>query len=136
MKPTRTWRTSIPIFTTPASFLSSSPAQTIARLLPTALDWAPVRSQSWRTISSTSTVSALPERRRSQRLGKRYLELFGPRIGFAYDVTGHGSTVIRGGFGTMYERIQGNDMYNAATNSPFGYNLNTGGTEYPSRRSS
>jgi len=28
----------------------------------------------------------------------------------------------------MYERIQGNDMYNAATNPPFGYNLNTGGT--------
>ncbi len=53
---------------------------------------------------------------------------FGPRIGFAYDVTGRGSTVVRGGFGTMFERIQGNDMYNAATNSPFGYNLNTGGT--------
>jgi hypothetical protein len=53
---------------------------------------------------------------------------FGPRVGFAYDVTGRGTTVIRGGFGTMFERIQGNDMYNAATNSPFGYSLNTGGT--------
>jgi len=53
---------------------------------------------------------------------------FGPRIGFAYDLTGRGSTVIRGGFGTMYERIQGNDMYNAATNPPFGYSLNTGST--------
>jgi hypothetical protein len=53
---------------------------------------------------------------------------FGPRIGFAYDLTGHGNTVIRGGFGTMYERIQGNDMYNAATNPPFGYSLNTGST--------
>ena len=51
---------------------------------------------------------------------------FGPRFGFAYDVTGSGKTVVRGGFGVMYERIQGNDMYNGATNPPFGYSLNSG----------
>lgn len=54
---------------------------------------------------------------------------FGPRIGFAYDLLGNGKTVVRGGFGTMYERIQGNDMYNAGTNVPFSAsaNLVTGG---------
>jgi carboxypeptidase family protein len=44
---------------------------------------------------------------------------FGPRLGFAYDLTGSGKTVVRGGFGMMYERIQGNDMYNAGPNVPF-----------------
>ncbi|MCU1242888.1 MAG: hypothetical protein JWO71_3614 [Candidatus Acidoferrum typicum] len=48
---------------------------------------------------------------------------FGPRLGFGYDLTGSGKTVVRGGFGIMYERIQGNDMYDAGPNIPFSLNV-------------
>ncbi len=44
-----------------------------------------------------------------------------PRIGFTYDLTGNGRTVLRGGTGIFYERTQGNDVYNAALNPPFAY---------------
>lgn len=36
---------------------------------------------------------------------------FGPRAGFAYDVTGNGKTSIRGGFGLFYDALQ-NGIYN------------------------
>src|SRR6267142_149466 len=52
---------------------------------------------------------------------------FGPRIGFAYDVSGSGKTVVRGGGGMMYERIQGNDMYDAGPNIPFSLQVSTPG---------
>jgi hypothetical protein len=42
-----------------------------------------------------------------------------PRVGFSYDISGNGKTVVRGGFGTFYERIQGNDIYDAAGSPPF-----------------
>lgn len=44
---------------------------------------------------------------------------FAPRIGFAFDPTGGQSTVIRGGFGMAYERIQGNFIFSGINNTPF-----------------
>jgi hypothetical protein len=45
-----------------------------------------------------------------------------PRVGFSEDLSGSGKTVLRGGFGTFFERMQGNDIYNAATAPPFAFN--------------
>jgi hypothetical protein len=42
-----------------------------------------------------------------------------PRVGFSYDLFGNGKTILRAGFGTFYERIQGNDIYDAAGGPPF-----------------
>jgi hypothetical protein len=45
---------------------------------------------------------------------------FAPRLGFAYDLTGHGRTVIRGGFGIMYETLlQASTVQQIENNAPF-----------------
>ena len=60
-----------------------------------------------------------------------------PRIGFSDDLFGNGKTILRGGFGTFYERFQGNAVFNVATSAPFNpqltvYNtyFSTPGTNY------
>ncbi|MGH9340788.1 MAG: carboxypeptidase regulatory-like domain-containing protein [Acidobacteriota bacterium] len=47
---------------------------------------------------------------------------FGPRIGFAVDLTGDGRTALRGGYGLGYFRIPFR-AYNALNNPPFGDSL-------------
>lgn len=43
---------------------------------------------------------------------------FGPRFGFAFDVTGKQSLVVRGGFGIFYDRPQGNIVFDTVRNPP------------------
>jgi Carboxypeptidase regulatory-like domain len=45
-----------------------------------------------------------------------------PRVGYSLDLTGAGKTILRGGFGIFYERLQGNDIYGLSnSNLPFEY---------------
>ena len=49
-------------------------------------------------------------------------DTFAPRIGFAYDLTGRQTTILRAGAGMFYERIGGNEEYNMGQNNvPFAY---------------
>ena len=52
-------------------------------------------------------------------LTKNDMQTYQPRVGFSYDLLGNGKTVLRGGFGTFFERMQGNDVYNVAAAAPF-----------------
>ena len=44
---------------------------------------------------------------------------FAPRLGFAYDLTGTQTTVVHGGYGISYERVEGNYIYGASSQVPF-----------------
>jgi hypothetical protein len=46
--------------------------------------------------------------------------LWGPRLGIAWDVTGHQNVVIRTGGGMYYDRFQGNRVFDLVRNPPLG----------------
>ena len=55
-------------------------------------------------------------------LVKNSWNTFAPRVGFAYDLTGRGRTILRAGAGIFYERLAGNEMYNMGQNMvPYAY---------------
>lgn len=53
-----------------------------------------------------------------------------PRLNFAWDVKGDGSTIVRGGAGLFYNREQGNTQYNVINVPPNSFSATLNGSSY------
>ena len=62
--------------------------------------------------------------------------MLAPRFGYAYDLTGTQSVVLRGGAGIFYDRPDGNSMFGQITNPPTSQSVtvNNGELDQPDRR--
>ncbi|PYR73040.1 MAG: hypothetical protein DMF86_21600, partial [Acidobacteria bacterium] len=71
------------------------------------------------TPSLTNTVGAFQAGKGiNDELQKGNAFRVSPRVGVVYDLTGRGTTIVRGGWGIFYDRPQGNQVFDMITNAP------------------
>ncbi len=81
--------------------------------------------------SDNATIEGVAVGRHLQTYSKKDI---GPRFGFAYDLTGDGKTLVRGGFGVFWNFSPGGTSSSKAQNQPFlqSTSLNANPTSYGS----
>ena len=73
-----------------------------------------------------SAVAAVTNTQADSRLYDKDLNNFSPRFGLAWDPTGNGQTVVRFGFGALYDEINTFNLYGIDSNPPALASLSAG----------